>query len=151
MNRKVSLLLSLLIATTASLSSCSIGGPSDSEVLELAKKDFTGSSRTFLVEIKIEGRKSSKDLYGQKVFPVTVKCDYVSEGFKTGWIAGGGSSYFEPYCDDTEYNSVREYLLGKDNFDRWAIVDSRNGQTETTTHRRPASKSMESFYGARKH
>jgi len=135
------------------LTTCSPSGPKDEEVLELAKKKFLGNSSNFLIAIKIQERKSSRELSErnhQVVFPIAVQCNYIRQGFKTGWIAGGGSSYFEPYYEDTEYNSVREFLFGKDNFERWIIVDSRNVQTNTVEHQRPASKSMEQFYRGKK-
>ncbi len=149
----ISLFNILNFATILILTSCSPSGPSDAEILEIAKKDFIGTSSSLLIEIKIIEKKSSRNLSersDQVVFPVTVSCNYVRQGFKTGWIAGGGSDYFEPYYEDTEYKSVREFLIGIDNFQRWIIVDSRTIQTETTEHRRPASKTMELFYSDRK-
>lgn len=146
--KKILILVSFILIVILFLTSCSPKGPTDDEVLELAKQKFIGYSPTIIIELKIENRKSSSKISERIIFPITIKSNYIYQGLKTGWIAGG--PYFEPNYDDYEYNAVIECLIAKDHFDNWKIVDSKNIQSETTKHRRPVSRSMEDFYRDRK-
>jgi len=57
------LLTILNIITLIFLTFCTPSGPNDKEILELAKTKFIGSSTsTFLLNIKIEEKKSSRNL-----------------------------------------------------------------------------------------
>jgi hypothetical protein len=119
-------------------------GPSENEIKNAVVERL--GSQSLLLDLSIENRGSSRKTGNDiKVFPVTVKLEYIQGGM--------GEYGYIPECPeaqclkDFEYKVEREYLMGKDQWDAWKIFDSRhiNGG-ETQTFWRPTSKSMEEFY-----
>lgn len=140
----IAILLSGIIMSCAS-------GPKDAEVIELVKKECLGPS-DFLLEMKIEKKGGARkpERYNIAVYPVTVSYRYIRKGLLYGWVAGTSVPYFEQYYEDTEWHVVTEFLIGKDQFNEWDIVDSRRLEyKEVQKHKRPKTKSMEEYYANR--
>lgn len=122
-------------------------GPKDTEIIDLVKKERLRGD--FLLDIKIvkKGGARKPEGYNITVYPVTVSYSYITEGMLYGWVAGTSVPYFEQYYEDYEWYAVTEFLIGKNQFNEWDIIDSRNLEyKQVQPHKRPKSKSMEEFY-----
>ncbi len=140
----------VILLTVILLFSCA-GGPKDNEIIELVKKKHLRGDG-LLLEIKIEKRGNARKLegYGITAYPATVSYRYISKGLLYGWIAGTSVPYFEQYYEDIEWHVVTEFLIGKNQFNEWDIIDYRNlVYNEVQKHKRPSRKSMEEFYRER--
>jgi len=133
----------LIIIVSISLVSCA-KGPSDTEVINLVKKERIGSG--LLLEMKIEKKGGARKVYGSYLYPVTVKYRYITEGLRYGYVEGGGGDYFGPYYEDYEWNNLEEFLFIKNKFGSWEIENSRLIENKSTTHHRPEAQTMEKFY-----
>ena len=134
--------LSFVLFSIILFTSCS-RGPSENDIKNVVMKEL--GSGILVLDMNIENKGSSRT-YNEdvKVFPVTVKLDYIQGGMEYGYIP----ECPEAQCNkDFEYNVEKEFLIGKDQWEAWKVYDLRDisgGQTQTFW--RPTSKSMQEFY-----
>ena len=128
--------LCLLSAATAALLSCA-KGPTDKELSTML------GNNGFTLDWKVSARGRPHKVQGEMIFPVTVDQRYIIPGHNR-------IIPFLNYRDsapDVEFHVVTEYLIGKDNFGAWSVVDTRSIRYEQAgSHWRPASVSMQDFY-----
>jgi len=128
-------ILSLLIFSCSS-------GPSDEEVLESIK---FSQDNYYIIKTDILQKGKSHKLENRKVYSYTVYTHYILEGLLYGYI----SVCPERHCyKDYEYEKISQYLIGKNEWNEWKIVESRCLTTkEIQEIWRPKSISLEDFYG----
>ena len=119
------------------LYSCS-SGPSDDVVIKLA------TPSGYISKIEVQKRGKSSKIGETKVYSATV---YI-KGIQPGMLFGYINECPEAQCyQDTEYEVVKELLIGKDKGDKWDVYKSRTiEEKKLQQFWRPKSKSIEEFY-----
>jgi len=119
------------------LYSCS-SGPSDQEVISLV----TPNGRVLKMEVQKHGK--SKKMGETKVFSYTVFMKFIQPGMTFGYQA----ECPEAQChNDIEYENTVEYLILKNDWDKWEIYKSNMVEKkEIQRYWRPTSQTMEEFY-----
>lgn len=119
------------------LYSCS-SGPSDDVVIKLATPPGLVS------KIEVQKRGKSSKIGKTKVYSATV----FIKGIQSGMLFGYIGECPEAQCyQDTEYEMVKEFLIGKDEWDKWDVYKSRTiEEKKLQQFWRPKSKSLEEFY-----
>jgi len=119
-----------------------VSGPSSSDVLALARKRIP--SNNVLVDLTIADKASSRKVGETRVYPVSVSATYIEPGLCYGYDPSCGEVRC---CEATEYRDSTEYLLGKDQWDQWTIVNSRRlSHDEVAKHSVPGSRSIQDFF-----
>ena len=115
--------------------------PSESEIIDLVKSRYNNN---FIIDIDIQsvGKSTKKD--DITFFPYTIQLNYIRPGLVYGYVRGCP----ERHCiEDTEIKEIKAFLVGKDEWDKWKIYDSKFISDEKIqTFWRPESKSMQEFY-----
>jgi hypothetical protein len=129
-------MLALCIICTL-LYSCS-SGPSDQEVIALV----TPNGRVLKMEVQKQGK--SKKIGETKVFSFTVYMKFIQPGMRFGYIAECPTNQ----CfNDIEYENIKEFLIRKNEWDKWEIYESRMiEKKEIQRYWRPTSQTIEEFY-----
>ncbi|GAB1418441.1 hypothetical protein MASR2M12_12060 [Bacteroidales bacterium] len=115
--------------------------PNELEVIDLIKSRYNNS---FIIDINVQsvGKSTKKD--NVTLFPYTIQMNYIRPGLAYGYVSGCP----ERHCiEDTEIKETKAFLLGKDEWDKWKIYDSKIISDEKIqTIWRPESISMQEFY-----
>jgi len=126
-----------LVLCSTFLFSCSFG-PSNQEVITLA------TPHGYVLKLEVQKKGKSQKMEETKVFSYTVYMKFISSGMKFGYIAECPT---RQCFNDIEYETVKEFLVVKNEWDKWEIYKSRIIQEkEIGRYWRPTAQSLEEFY-----
>lgn len=115
--------------------------PNSLEIINLVKARY---GNNFIIKIVVQSTGNSTKKDDVTFYPYTIRVNYIKPGLTYGYVSGCP----ERHCiEDTEFNGIQSFLVGKDQWDKWKIYDSKFISNEKIqTIWRPESKSMQEFY-----
>lgn len=134
----------IVILFSLLLFGCS-GSPSDKDIINtIYNKEFANSlSLQLLLDMKIQSTGSPTKNGNIKMYPVTVKINYIQGEMEMGYTGQGPGKF----ANEGEVEVVREYMFAKNDNGNWYIVNFRNlSSREYDKVWRPGDKTMKEFY-----